>query len=250
MAKVRSPNYPNVPLGAALEAIRPAYQKDHRNKMSRAVLAKHLGYSSLNGRALGKIGAIRAYGLIEGSGDELKISDVAVRALAAPTGSPERMASLSQMASRPTLFADIRKQFPDNHPSPDNLVYWLATQNFTQSAAEKAAKSYLSTMNLVAGIPDSYNPGDDEEESEGESSAERGAPRGKAPPPPPPPPPAGKVKMMDGEREIYRESGDINQYIRVIASGDLDESLLDAVDGFVKRQKERLRKEAKRKAEE
>ncbi len=25
MAKVRSPNYPNIPLGAALEALRPAF---------------------------------------------------------------------------------------------------------------------------------------------------------------------------------------------------------------------------------
>src|SRR5271167_3655164 len=84
MAKGRSPNYPLMDLGAALEAVRPAFKAENRNKMSRPVLGRHLGYNSLNGRALGKIGAIRAYGLIDGSGDELRVSDDAITALVNP----------------------------------------------------------------------------------------------------------------------------------------------------------------------
>jgi hypothetical protein len=49
MAKVRSPNYPTSDLGTALELIRPAFKAENRNKMSRAVLAKHMGDSTLNG---------------------------------------------------------------------------------------------------------------------------------------------------------------------------------------------------------
>src|SRR5215469_13104668 len=131
MAKVRSPNYPAMDLAAALEVVRPAWRADHRNKMSRLVLARHMGYNSLNGRALGKIGAVRAYGLIDGSGDELRISDDAVPALAAPLGAPEKQAALARLAARPSLFADIRKQFPETHPSFDNLAFWLVTQGFT-----------------------------------------------------------------------------------------------------------------------
>src|SRR5258708_445820 len=121
MAKVRSPNYPSTPLGTALESIRKAYMLEHRNKMSRDTLAKHLGYTTLNGRALSKIGAVRAYGLLEGSGDELRISDDAVIGLAAPIGSPEKSAALSRLAVRPALFQELRKQFPDTLPSEENL---------------------------------------------------------------------------------------------------------------------------------
>ena len=216
MAKVRSPNYPNIPLAAALEAVRPAFLKEHRNKMSRAVLAKHLGYTSLNGRALGKIGAVRAYGLIDGSGEELRISDDAVPALAAPMGAPEKQAAYARLAARPTLFQDIRKQFPETHPSLDNLVYWLVTQNFTQKAAEKAAKSYLSTMNLVAGIDDPYNPSDDEAETEGENGYESSE-RRKAPPPPP----EIKAKVMAGERELTTGLLSKEANFRVLVSGPI-----------------------------
>lgn len=58
---------------------------------------------------------------------------------------------------------EIRKDFPDYFPSLENLKFSLIKRQFTPDAAEKAAKSYLATFNLVAGIPDAYNAPDDEE---------------------------------------------------------------------------------------
>ncbi|MDA9474256.1 hypothetical protein XI03_06960 [Bradyrhizobium sp. CCBAU 65884] len=143
-------------LGAALQAARKAYANDHRNKMSRAVLAKHLGHDSLSGPALGKIGALRAYGLIDGNADEIRITNEAVHALEAPEGSPERTAAMSQLAFRPKLFQDIRKDFP-GAVSPDNLRFWLIKRDFVPEAAEKAAKTYLATMRLVDSGAQAYN---------------------------------------------------------------------------------------------
>lgn len=158
MAKVRSPNYPAIPLLDALEAVRPAYKAEHRNKMAKMTLAKHLGYNSLNGRSLAKIGAVRAYGLIEGSSDGLRVSDDAIQALMAPEGSPDRAAALARLALKPSLFKEIRGEYPGVHPSEDNLRYWLIKQNFTPDAAGKAAATYLETMRIVGGEPSDYNP--------------------------------------------------------------------------------------------
>jgi hypothetical protein len=97
---------------------------------------------------------VRAYGLLDGSGDELRISDDAVAALNAPDGSSERSTALGRLALKPTLFQELRKDFPDTLPSLENLKFSLVKRQFTPDAAEKAAKSYLATMNLVAGIPD------------------------------------------------------------------------------------------------
>jgi hypothetical protein len=158
MAKTRSPNYPMTDLGTALGLIQPVYKAEHRNKMSRAVLARHMGHNSLNGRALTRIGAVRAYGLIEGSGDEIRVSEDAVRALMAPANSQEQKMAMARCAFRPSLFQDIRKDFPNTHPSDENLRYGLIKKGYTPNAAGKAALAYLKTMQLVGDAAEAYNP--------------------------------------------------------------------------------------------
>jgi hypothetical protein len=165
MAKVRSPNYPALDLAAALQAARKALDKDNRNKMSQAALAKHLGHDSLSGPALGKIGALRAYGLIDGKGDELRITDDAVHALMAPAGSTERTGAIAILAARPKLFQEISKNF-QMMPSLDNLKFWLIKRGFASDAAEKAAKCYLATMRVVSGGAEEYDTADKTEEPE------------------------------------------------------------------------------------
>jgi hypothetical protein len=44
----------------------------------------------------------------------------------------------------------------------------------------------------------------------------------------------------DGERVVFTEESTPQQYVKVIASGDLDESLLAAIENYVERQKLRL----------
>lgn len=238
MAKVRSPNYPSMPLAAALEAVRPAFKNENRNKMSRSVLAKHLGYTSLNGRALGKIGAVRSYGLLEGAGDELRISDDAVTALMAPADSPDRSAALGRLAHRPSLFQELRKDFPDTLPSVDNLKFSLIKRQFTPDAAEKAAKSYLSTMSLVAGVPDAYNPPDDDEETTDPSDDSSDSRRRS--PPPPPPPPFQKANLMTGERELTAGLLSKGANFRLIVSGQVGVKEIDRLIAKLELDKEIL----------
>jgi hypothetical protein len=156
MAKVRSPNYPSLGLGEALELTRKVLAKDNRNKVSREAVGKHLGHESLSGPALSKIGALRAYGLLEGTGDELRVSDDAVSALMAPKDSPEQKAALLRLAAEPNLFKEIQKNFV-GIPSEDNLRFWLIKREFSQDAAGNAAKSYIATMKLVGPVAAGYN---------------------------------------------------------------------------------------------
>ena len=214
MAKVRSPNYPGLDLGAALEVVRPALKAENRNKMSRAVLAGHMGYGSLNGRALGRIGAVRAFGLIDGSGDELRISDDAVTALMSPDKATIIYKdALERLALKPTLFQDIKKQFPTTLPSEQNLAFWLVQQGFTQEAAGKAAKNYLATMRLVYDGAPAYNP-PPEPDNNGQEDAD-------SDPPPPPPPHGNKVKVMAGERELTKGILAKDASFRLIVTGNI-----------------------------
>ncbi|RWM83770.1 MAG: hypothetical protein EOR81_02195 [Mesorhizobium sp.] len=157
MAKVRSPNYPNTDLGSALAMARKIYEKDNRNKVPQLVIAQHLGHEGLSGPALGKLGAMRAYGLLDGSGDELRVTDDALTAIMAPEGSPDQRAALGRLASQPSLFRDIRKELP-GFPSEPSLRWWLAKRGFSPEAAAKAIKAYLGTLRLVPESSGSYNP--------------------------------------------------------------------------------------------
>ncbi|MDX2275014.1 MAG: hypothetical protein NW206_06140 [Hyphomonadaceae bacterium] len=183
----RSPNYPSMDLGAALAAIEPAYKGEHRNRMGRLTLAKHLGYNSLNGRALAKIAAVRAYGLIEGQGDEVKVSEDAIDALMAPKGSGERVTALTRCALRPSLFKEIATEFA-TLPSETNLSYWIIKKGFTPDAAGRAAKNYLNTMRLVADPNATYNPASSDDEAEDYVDLA------------PPAPSAGKPNLSGGAR--------------------------------------------------
>ncbi|MER9911176.1 hypothetical protein NKJ71_11085 [Mesorhizobium sp. M0050] len=165
MANVRSPNYPVTDLAGALALARKLYEKDGRNKVSKAALAGHLGHDSLSGPALGKIGALRAYGLIDANGDDYRITDDGLTALMAPEDSLDRVEALRRLAFQPSLFSAIAKDFP-TAPSDSNLRYWLAKRGFSADGAAKAAKTYLATLALATsmekGYPHSPNPMEDE----------------------------------------------------------------------------------------
>lgn len=156
MAGLRSPNYPNVGLNGALALARVIFDKDHQNKVAREVVAAHLGHDGLTGPALGKIGALRAYGLLDGSGNELRISDDAMSAMLDPPESQERKEALKRLAFRPVLFRNIRAAFPSN-PSDESLNAWLRKQGFTDSASWIAAKSYRETIELAGSETPSYD---------------------------------------------------------------------------------------------
>jgi hypothetical protein len=234
MAKVRSPNYPSVDLAAAVEAVRPVFKAENRNKMSRSVLAKHMGYTSLNGRALGKIGAIRAYGLIDGSGDELRLSDDAIVVIAAPAGA-ERTAALGRLALKPSLFQDIRKDFPDSLPSEDNIKFWLIQRQFTEGAAGKAARSYLNTMRLAAGQNVEYNPAseeDEEDDEEVQTPPPMQHQKGRTPPP--------KAGMLE---EVFTlDEGPVTLTFPASLSGESYQDLADHIAIFLRKAKRRSEK--------
>jgi hypothetical protein len=232
MAKTRSPNYPNYDLDGALVLAQKVYAKDGRNKVSRATLATHLGHESLSGPALGKIGALRAYGLVDGSGDELRLSDDAISALKAPQGSEVRKAAIERLALNPPLFQMIKQEYP-TLPSKETLVWWLVKQGFADTAAGIAAASYLATMTLV----DSLGGGYDVAPSESGEVAEIAPTDSRSPPPQK----SHQVKIMDSERIVFTEEGQPSQYLKLIASGEIDDGLLEALEDFVKRQRKRLK---------
>lgn len=49
-----------------------------------------------------------------------------------------------------------------------------------------------------------------------------------------------EVSIVEGERVIFVEEANAGQYLKLIATGALDDSLLEALEDFTKRQRKRL----------
>lgn len=165
MSRSRSPNYPSINLGTAVEAIKEVYAKEKRAHFPRTSLAGHLGYTSINGRSLARIGAIRAYGLLDGREDDLSVSQTAIAILEAPDGSTDRAEAYRAAFLSPTIFKRIHDKYGDETPSPETLRWWLTQQGYVGDAADKTLKSYLASLRVVNSETEGYIPPQSEPEN-------------------------------------------------------------------------------------
>ena len=92
MARVRSPNYPALSLGDAVKRTGDVYAKQQMTPEPREVVIKHLGYSSVNGRALKTLSALIKYGLLEEAGKGLRVSGLAKKILFPDPSNPTEKA--------------------------------------------------------------------------------------------------------------------------------------------------------------
>ena len=88
-------------------------------------------------------------GCWKGRGEETRVSGLAVRILAFPSGSPERRVALVEAASRPELFVELDQRFTGGQGSDGAIRAWLITRGFIPPAAEAAGRAYRETKQLL-----------------------------------------------------------------------------------------------------
>lgn len=160
MPKARSPQYPAIGLKEAVEKVTAVYNNDYQNPIPRAVAAAHMGYQSLNGKSLGVLSAVLKYGLLEGRGDDTRVSDLAVAIIAHPPGFAERVTALREAGGRPELFSELDGRFQGGKASDQALRSYLLTQKFIPTAADAAIRAYRETKQLVEVEASGYNVND------------------------------------------------------------------------------------------
>ena len=154
MARIRSPNYPQVELPEAINLVRKVFKDEAQNYAPREVVAELLGYSSVNGASDKKVSAITAYGLLDRNAErELRVSDLAVRILH-PEDENEKMEALSEAALSPNLFREISEKWPDTPPSDSHLKSYLIRQGFNQNSVDQVVSVYRGTMEMVTSDTD------------------------------------------------------------------------------------------------
>jgi hypothetical protein len=158
MARMRSPNFPSIPLEGAIKAAREIYDKNRRAVILREDAAKDLGYTGLTGRSLTVLGALNQYDLIENvSKGQVRVTKTAEDIF---HGYPEdvKLAALHTAANAPSLYNDIYARFEGAVPGDNAVRSFLIQKGFTNEGVERALRAFLETNRYleIAGASESY----------------------------------------------------------------------------------------------
>jgi hypothetical protein len=177
MARIRSPNYPSIGLPEAIERVGRIYKHEQHLAAPREVVAQHMGYGGINGSSIKALSALLKYGLLEKTKDDKrKVSALALKILH-PRDEDEKNGAIQEAASRPALFVEIAKEWPDGNPSDPNLKAYLLGRLFSMDAIPEVIKAYRDTVALVAPLGAIYKeaetPSDEKKQSPMQQQATR-----------------------------------------------------------------------------
>jgi len=151
MANVRSPNYPAISLPEAVKRIAMIYKQEQRHPADKEVIAKDIGYGSLNGGSNAVISALAKYGLLvpTGKGDQLKLSEEALDIIIHDTGEPDRVKAIQKAAFTPSLFNELYDLYGTNLPSAHSLRSTLLKRGYNEKTVDWVIRAFRDTIEFV-----------------------------------------------------------------------------------------------------
>jgi hypothetical protein len=256
--RIRSPGYPSDGLRDCIDIVGKIFHVSRQNPIDRESAAKDIGYSGLTGASAKALANLAHFDLVERTGKSgLRVTDLAVKIIH-PRNPEERRDALNEAAYSPDLFKEIQGMWPDGFVSENALRSHLIRNGFASSAVDPAIKSYVQTYSFLQqeGATESHRPSPPTGQNAIEGTADVHLPATVSEPAdvvpaavqqafvPRSSPHAEQraegVRVMEGERVVFVEEGGPAQYLKVIASGEMDATLLEALEDYIKRQKKRL----------
>ena len=154
VSRPRSRNFPAMSLGKAVDWLSEIRDALGFKPFSKTMLAQAFNLSSTSGSFFAKVGAMNAYGLLEGSSEQLRISDVGKRILA-PQSDEDRRNAIQKAFQTPDLFADLLRDFGGS-PLPQQLANRLLHQySITDASKDVAAQSFIESARFAGLLEDS-----------------------------------------------------------------------------------------------
>lgn len=237
MARVRSPNYPQVSLPEAISRVAQVFMKEHRHPAPKEVVVQHLGYGGVNGASLGTLSALSKYGLLERDGDDYRVSDRAI-AILHPESDAEKAEAIREASQSPALFSELLGHFQGRLPSDENLRSYLVRRGFAPNSLDGVISVLRDTMEFVStsGAGDPIIPALPAPPAQAGGHVQRAvfvSHSAKAPPPPPlESAPAQRVahewrvSMTENGLEVIADLADQKAVARLIAILQANQVLL------------------------
>jgi hypothetical protein len=252
--RFRSPPYPAIPLSKAIERAKELYNKALHHPVKVTVLAEAWDYGVKSSGLWATAAALLQFGLLtdEGSGNKRKfaLTDAAIRIVRDPDPlSAKRLDAIKKAAIAPRIFRELWGSYGESHGSLSDMVlkthltvdrrdHGLAS--YSDAAADDVIRSFRETIAFAKLGESDILPGGSAEMDWADNGATILPDAVDVPPGLPEGPKGGQVKLMAGERVVFTEENSPANYLKLVASGDVDGTMLEALEDYVKRQKKRL----------
>ncbi len=152
----RSPNYPAADLATSIRDVQALYSKNGRSQVGLEPAVKALGFKALSGPSRSRLGALRQYGLVEGTGGTIKPSDLGLVFCVHAQDTNAYKQALHDAALNPEIFKELAQSHMD--AGEDALRYYLETaRHFSKDGAKILAGTFRSAMRLAGLGSGSYD---------------------------------------------------------------------------------------------
>jgi hypothetical protein len=151
--RTRSPAYPAIGLPEAVNTVRALYHAIQNNLVPQEVIAQALGMTPRGSTLIGRLSALRKFGLLETRSvgadrpKSYRLTKLA-RALATlPADSAEWLQAARDAAGRPAIYRELWEKFGPNFPLPPTMSnYLLQQRGFNLRAVSSMLGDFLATM--------------------------------------------------------------------------------------------------------
>lgn len=148
--KKRSPSYPGIDLGLALERAQVLWDQEHHYAAAVQTVLSHWGYGAKSGGGFAALAALKSFGLAidEGSGENrtVRLSRVAQDILTTDNEAV-RTNLIQKCALTPKAHAELWTTYKDKLPSDQNMeLFLIRERDFTPSGAKELISEWKRTM--------------------------------------------------------------------------------------------------------
>ncbi|MNQ76470.1 hypothetical protein D3C85_913130 [compost metagenome] len=172
--ETRSPSYPQMNLGKALDLAAKLYKGIHRGSVGNAEAQQIMGYAPRSGSALAALSALKRFGLMEGRDPHIKLTELALQILE-PSDARERADGIAQAATKPEMFAEVLESFGGRIPADSAIRAKLVRdRGFTSAGADAFIRSFKETFSFAEREASAFRIADEDitsASSEGEEEA-------------------------------------------------------------------------------
>ncbi len=258
--RLKSPPFPAIPLQRAIERAEQLYRIERDHLVPIASAARAWGMSPTSSSPIQAVGALRQYNLIvddgAGAARKIRLTNDALRiVLDKQPDSRDRDEAIRRCFLSPKTFAELWEKWGNDLPSEQTMLNHLILERklaglapFSEMGAIELLGNYRASMAFSPPSEEHNAPaaskaaGKEDEQMSNQSTTEyeTGPSRPTAPHPQSLPRPAADLGAAQDERVVFVEEGTPGQRVKLVASGDLDEFMLDALEDYIKRQKRRL----------
>jgi hypothetical protein len=126
------------------------YDGVHRSPIDAETAYRLMGFSGKTGTSAKALATLRQYGLIEGMGENTRVTDLAL-AILEPASEDERARSIFSASRRPEVFGSVLDRFDQRVPQADEPIraYLIRDLGFQKNSSDELIRVMRETVQFA-----------------------------------------------------------------------------------------------------